>query len=189
MLNKLTKLSIDPVIEKDVIAMRKSLPLSSELFLRSAAVASVLIEYAKMQHENGKKLSELRTEIMEAGEKIMKLNMLPTSFQDELAQLFVEAFRGQSTFSERAFRTFCSCSAAEKSMKSFADKNMAVCMNRFVSKMAEESLEQKVLDQHADCESVRRLVCAYRIYFDDAISYISKADAIPAEVLRKLIVE
>lgn len=172
MFKDLANFTKDDRATKEVISMRKDLPLPAELALRERMCSAIMIEYAATLLTEGKKYDEIRTTILEEAGKLCTDHYVPSTFVVQVLTDLNTFFAQRESRKSKITNRFFSDKTTQKALKKFSDPNIhkeATTLSSGMEKFSFSGISEATAE----------------VYMTEAVELMKKKTTIPFDFFMK----
>ena len=160
--------------QKEVAAMRKDIPVPTEIILRERMCSAIMIEYAATLLEEGKKYDEVRQTIMAEAGKAANGKEIPSTFLVKIITDLNTFFSERESRKAKISKRFFSHKDTQKALTKFSDPNIAKEATMLTSGMEQLAAPlSEISKTTAD------------VYMQEMVEYLKKNTTIPYDFFMK----
>lgn len=156
---------------KEARAMRKDIPLISEMQMRDQMSAAVLMAYAD-HLECTKNIQEIKTIINGLAQKFQDTNYVTNSFVSSVMSQLNTKLSKRSKIKEKIKMQFLNGQKIEKALETFSDPRLVV--------------EKKIVISSIPEDSTDNINAVMEVYLDDVLSQMRKSLTLEHEFLKNI---
>lgn len=172
MLKDLANFTKDDSATKEAAAMRKDIPVPSEVILRERMCSAILMEYAATLLNEGKKYDAIRKHILEEAGKLSVDSYLPSTFSVQVITDLNNFFAERESRKTKIKNRFFSHKDTQKALTKFSDPNLLK-----EAQMLSSGMEQMKVSGVTEATA--------QLYMDEALELMKKKTSIPFDFFVK----
>lgn len=172
MFKDLAKLTNDDTSTKEAVAMRKDIPVPSEVILRERMCSAILVEYAATLLNEGKKYDDIRKCVLEEAGKISNDPYLPSTFVVQVITDLNNFFTEKESRTSKIKNRFFSHKDTQKALTKFSDPSLLK-----EAQMISSGMEQLKFSGVTDATA--------SLYMEEAVELMKKKTTIPFDFFIK----